>query len=173
MRKSTPCPCAGCQSGRHPKTGLKCRFCSGKGYVMDGDWPSPCWEGYWSGHLPPAPGSPQHPSASTKPTLDTELDKWLTIRNALSTWENSNREGFAQVAVEVTGWTEWLTNELSAVEEGVAEMTLTVRDLDDLVASIGEFLRLNGKHVVHLSRLSEATDVMFHALGWTEPTKGG
>lgn len=167
-----PCPCSGCQSGRHPKTGLQCRYCSGKGYVMDGDWPSPCWEGHWSGNLPPAPAGHQ-PAESNQPTLDTELDEWLPVRNALSQWESSNREGFFRVAGEIDGWTAWLKEELSAVDKGAVEITFKIEDLDDLVATIGEFLRLNGEYVVRLTGAFQATDHMFHALGWTEAKSNG
>jgi|JI6StandDraft_1071083.scaffolds.fasta_scaffold88470_2 hypothetical protein len=167
-----PCPCSGCQSGRHPKTGLPCRYCSGKGYVMDGDWPSPCWEGHWSGNLPPAPVGHQ-PAASTRPTLDSELAEWLPVRNAMSQWESSNREDFIRVAGEMDGWTAWLKDELSAVDEGAEEATFKMKDLDDLLATIDEFRRLNGEYIGRLTGLFQATDRMFHALAWTEAKTSG
>ncbi len=49
---TAPCPCHGCRDGRH-SNGKICRWCEGKGYVADTDWPKPCWEGHYSGDLPP------------------------------------------------------------------------------------------------------------------------
>ncbi len=49
---TVPCSCNGCRDGRH-SDGKVCRWCEGKGYVTDTDWPKPCWEGHYSGDLPP------------------------------------------------------------------------------------------------------------------------
>lgn len=50
---SYPCYCKGCNNGTH-RNGRTCRACGGHGYIMDGTWSEPCWEGHYSGDLPPA-----------------------------------------------------------------------------------------------------------------------
>lgn len=76
---TTPCPCSGCVNGHHPSSGLSCRFCDGKGYVAEGDWPKPCGDGYWSGHPRPS-ATPHHhepvPGAGTAGDADVEELRW-------------------------------------------------------------------------------------------------
>jgi hypothetical protein len=43
-----PCICDGCVNGWHAN-GERCRWCQGKGFVLDTDWPEPCWHGQRSG----------------------------------------------------------------------------------------------------------------------------
>lgn len=140
---------------------------------MDGDWPRPCWDGYWSGHLPPTAASPDPSRASDQPTVASELTSWIPTRNGLVVWEDGNREDFEHVARELDTWMEWLTTKLSSVEEGVSEFTFAADELSDFVETIREFLRLNGEHVVRLSRVVTVTDDMLHALGWTESKGSG
>ncbi|WP_159903426.1 hypothetical protein [Ornithinibacter aureus] len=71
------------------------------------------------------------------------------------------------------GWTAWLKDELSAVDEGAEEATFKMKDLDDLLATIDEFRRLNGEYIGRLTGLFQATDRMFHALAWTEAKTSG
>ena len=164
---SKPCPCSGCNSGTH-SNGMVCRYCTGRGYTMAGDWPQPCWDGYSSSHMPPNPNPPKtRARPSGEPTLSDELEKWLPNRNKVSRWSDSHGQDWSDSLSESGAWLVWAATELDALEDGTSEITLAVEDLKNLTLAFSNFRGMANEQLKLLQQAVRSTDAMFHNLGWT------
>jgi hypothetical protein len=167
-----PCPCDGCINGHHSQ-GLTCRWCGGKGYVVDTDWPRPCWHGHGSDDLPPYDAEPARrhhhaPSSPATPDLARELDTWLEVRNRICRWAREHPDFGATSEAAVDGINRM--RDLLPDDPGSGQqVTLSADVLSDFVSSVIAWLELYREIDDLKSQVVNATDTMFHTLGWTGP----
>jgi hypothetical protein len=154
--KITPCPCSGCNNGRH-SNGLRCRWCGGKGQIWETDWPKPCWNGYGSDHLPPS----GHSHAKAGANAHDPVDAWLPVRNAVTQWTAEHYDEIREAANGVRAQADDFRNRLAEGE------TLKRTELEEFLTQLHDWWQLNAEFQIPMNTCFTATDTMLHALHLT------
>jgi len=183
---SRPCPCGGCTNGRHA-SGKSCRYCGGKGFMMEHEGPMYC--PYWSESTHPHPRSTRSsnphedrsglakvdaPTPHVSPgvrllnELADRIDQWLPSRNALSAWEREHWAEYEGLGSAV-GTT---INELLDMLDEATAADASEDGNRTFLLNLSRWWALNSERMTLLITDVNATDEMLQSLRLTGPARG-